>query len=146
MSLWLGLQVGLHCSWEGWCMDPCWEGWRFVEGSVLRHMWKTISLLACDDCKWWEPWRLKISQGGGDFSWCITSTHSWRVVIRVYSLAVQVFGLHYFQLEDAKSAKHQVSKHFSLLLPRFAGISCLIYHAWLLKLPRAFTRCKGSIP
>lgn len=104
MSLWLGLQVGLHCSWEGWCIDPCREGWRFVEGSVLRHMWKPISLLACDDCKWWEPWPLKISQGGGDFSWCITSTHSWRVVIRVYSLAVQVFGLHYFQFEDANSA------------------------------------------
>jgi hypothetical protein len=47
---------------------------------------------------------LKISLGGGDFSWCITCTHSWRVVIRVYSLAVQVFGLHYFQLEDANSA------------------------------------------
>jgi hypothetical protein len=104
MSLWLGLQVGLHCSWEGWCIDPCREGWRFVEGSVLRHMWKPISLIACDDCKWWEPWPLKISQGGGDFSWCITSTHSWRVVIRVYSLAVQVFGLHYFQFEDANSA------------------------------------------
>jgi hypothetical protein len=33
-----------------------------------------------------------------------TCRHSWRVVIRVYSLAVHVFGLHYFQLEDENSA------------------------------------------